>query len=136
MSWLAPQSPDLNPIENLWSILKRKIDKTEVTNKENYFAALRRTWEETRRELFSKPRRKYAKTTPSSDQGKRKLPPNIKFSLCSFIFFLKIKCGLFILSSYWIQHSRKKKYKKINLKKMLFLCYMDIKIKLINLKLS
>lgn len=45
LDW-PPQSPDLNPIENLWSILDEKIDKTGVTNKENYFAALRKTWEE------------------------------------------------------------------------------------------
>lgn len=45
LDW-PPQSPDLNPIENLWSILDEKIDKTGVTNKENYFAALKRTWEE------------------------------------------------------------------------------------------
>lgn len=39
------QSPDLNPIENLWSILDRSVNKIGVTNKNNYFHALQRAWE-------------------------------------------------------------------------------------------
>lgn len=45
MVW-PPQSPDLNPIENLWAILDNKVDKTDVTNKQNYFAALTKAWDE------------------------------------------------------------------------------------------
>jgi len=45
LDW-PPQSPDLNPIENLWSILDKKVDKTGVTNTENYFVALKKAWEE------------------------------------------------------------------------------------------
>jgi len=41
LDW-PPQSPDLNPIENLWSILDKKVDKTGVTNTENYFVALKK----------------------------------------------------------------------------------------------
>ncbi|KMQ90442.1 sodium-coupled monocarboxylate transporter 1 [Lasius niger] len=44
LDW-PPQSPDLNPIEILWSILDRNVDKTGVTNKNNYFDALQRAWE-------------------------------------------------------------------------------------------
>ena len=45
LEW-PPQSPDLNPIENLWAILDNKVDKTDVTNKQTYFAALERAWNE------------------------------------------------------------------------------------------
>jgi len=45
LDW-PPQSSDLNPIENLWSILDKKIDKTGVTNTENYFVAIKEAWEE------------------------------------------------------------------------------------------
>ena len=41
-----PQSPDLNPIENLWAILDYNVVKDNVTNKDNYFAALQKAWEE------------------------------------------------------------------------------------------
>lgn len=45
MEW-PPQSPDLNPIENLWAILDSRVDKTGVTNKHNYFQALENAWED------------------------------------------------------------------------------------------
>lgn len=45
MEW-PPQSPDLNPIENLWAILDNKVDKTDVTNKQTYFAALQKAWDD------------------------------------------------------------------------------------------
>ncbi|XP_055615215.1 uncharacterized protein LOC129761515 [Toxorhynchites rutilus septentrionalis] len=45
LEWL-PQSPDLNPIENVWAILDARIYKTGVTNKNTYVDALERAWEE------------------------------------------------------------------------------------------
>jgi len=51
LDW-PPQSPDLNPIENLWSILDKKVDKTGVTNTESYFVALKEAWEELDKKYF------------------------------------------------------------------------------------
>jgi len=38
------QSPELNPIENLWSILDQKVEKGDVTNKIKLFEALEKAW--------------------------------------------------------------------------------------------
>lgn len=43
LEW-PPQSPDLNPIENLWSILDRNVDKGDVTNRDKLFEALETAW--------------------------------------------------------------------------------------------
>ena len=32
-----PQTPDLNPIENLWSIVKQRIDRNNVQNADDFF---------------------------------------------------------------------------------------------------
>lgn len=45
LEWGPPQSPDLNPIENLWAILDNRINKSGVTNKNSYFEALQLAWE-------------------------------------------------------------------------------------------
>jgi transposase len=37
-------SPDLNPIENLWSILKRRVDKQKPTNSDKHQALNMQEW--------------------------------------------------------------------------------------------
>ena len=37
-------SPDLNPIENLWSILKRQVDKQKNTNSDKLQALIMQEW--------------------------------------------------------------------------------------------
>lgn len=44
LDW-PPQSPDLNPIEILWSILEAKIPKHQRRNKTEFFVALKEAWE-------------------------------------------------------------------------------------------
>ena len=39
-----PQSPDLNPIENLWSILKEKIDMLNPTNSDELWNYTKQQW--------------------------------------------------------------------------------------------
>lgn len=39
-----PQSPDLNPIENLWTQLKIKISELEVKNFSDLPEAMERAW--------------------------------------------------------------------------------------------
>ena len=39
-----PQSPDVNPIENLWEHLKRKKVKHAVTSKDNLWEILSDCW--------------------------------------------------------------------------------------------
>ena len=43
LSWPA-QSPDLNPIENLWNVIKRKMDGHKPSNKAELLEFLWQEW--------------------------------------------------------------------------------------------
>ena len=45
MTWPS-QSPDLNPIENLWCDLKKKLSKQTFSNKEQLWQCVQKTWYE------------------------------------------------------------------------------------------
>jgi len=49
-----PYSPDLNPIENLWSDLKKRVSKYHATNQLELSAAVKQAWKETSKELCEK----------------------------------------------------------------------------------
>ena len=45
-TWMEtpPQSPDINPIENLWELLDRKIRERKIRNKNDLIQALQEEW--------------------------------------------------------------------------------------------
>jgi len=54
------QSPDLNPIENLWAYLD--VNKTNISDKTSYYAILQKAWEEIDSE-YKEISREYASPT-------------------------------------------------------------------------
>lgn len=53
LEW-PPQSPDLNPIENLLENLDVNLSKTNVSDKISYYAVLQKAWEEIDPEYLKK----------------------------------------------------------------------------------
>lgn len=49
-----PYSPDLNPIENLWADLKKRVEKHNATNVEELEEAVKLEWKETDKDLCEK----------------------------------------------------------------------------------
>jgi len=50
--WWPSQSPDLNPIENLWSILDHRLQNRRVNSEEELFECLRAEWNNLPRSLL------------------------------------------------------------------------------------
>ena len=48
------QSPDLNPIENLWSILEERFKKRKVNTQEELILELRKEWRSLPKDLLIK----------------------------------------------------------------------------------
>uniref|UniRef100_A0A3B4UGX7 Uncharacterized protein n=1 Tax=Seriola dumerili TaxID=41447 RepID=A0A3B4UGX7_SERDU len=59
MDW-PPQSPDLNPIEQIWSELENKLDRSIIHSKESIWLELQKAWENISVEVL----RKYMDTMP------------------------------------------------------------------------
>ena len=53
LNW-PPQSPDLNPIEHLWDILDRKLDKSIVTSQDTLWEQLQAIWQNISAETLKK----------------------------------------------------------------------------------
>ena len=53
ITW-PPYSPDLNPIENLWADLKKRVEKRNATNVEELEAAVKLEWKQTDKDLCQK----------------------------------------------------------------------------------
>ena len=51
MNW-PPHSPDLNPIEHLWDILDKKIDKCNVTSQDTLWEQIQAAWQEISLDTF------------------------------------------------------------------------------------
>ncbi len=48
-----PTSPDLNPIENLWAYVSRKVYKSQFKSKQELFDAIQREWAAVPSELLA-----------------------------------------------------------------------------------
>jgi hypothetical protein len=74
LDW-PPQSPDLNPIEHAWGILKRKLGSYESApaNLDELWTRVQSEWEKYNTGSMLQSDCQYAKEDTSSDSGKREL---------------------------------------------------------------
>ena len=40
-----PRSPDLNPIQNVWGILKDHVDTNNITSAQEFFERIKKEWD-------------------------------------------------------------------------------------------
>ncbi len=102
LDWPA-NLPDLNPIENLWGIVKRKMRDIRPNNADDLKAAIKATWasitpEQCHRLIASMPRRIdagiHAKGGPTKYWVHRNEHTFQKPDISVYIFFLLILCNI------------------------------------------
>ncbi len=96
LDWPA-NSPDLNPIENIWGIVKRKMRDTRPNNADDLKAAIKATWasitpQQCQRLIASKPRRIDA----SIECIEMNIPFRSLIFLYKIFFYLLILCNTLI----------------------------------------
>ena len=64
MVW-PPQSPDLNPIEQLWDYLDTEVRKHHISSKDNLWNTRVKSWNGISKEIFAK----YINTMPARCQA-------------------------------------------------------------------
>ncbi len=108
LDWPA-NSPDVNPIENLWGIVKRKMRDTRPNNADDLKAAIKAIWasitpEQCHRLIASMPRRNDA--VIHAKGGLTKYWLNILFRSLTFLFkiYFFILCNIkkFRDTEFWV----------------------------------
>ena len=102
-----PQSPDANPIENLWNELGRKIRKHNISNKNDLKRALLEEWQNITSEYI----KKIASSMPSRLKAIKKIKDGLP-SISSSIILRKLKLNvesLLVSNYFWDQIFYRKK---------------------------
>lgn len=80
MDW-TNQSPDLNPIEQIWDLVDLKIDCIKVSSTASLWEQLETIWSSVTKETVET----YIKTMPVTMQGQRRPYKLLRFSVCLVI---------------------------------------------------
>lgn len=75
------QSPDLNPIEQIWDLVDLKIDCIKVSSTASLWEQLETIWSSVTKETVET----YIKTMPVTMQGQRRPYKLLRFSVCLVI---------------------------------------------------